>query len=65
MSPYTDTHFPTRHPFQQITTITIHLPLLSPVHCHHHLFTLIADCFRFCRLCCHSPLLVLHHQKQN
>jgi hypothetical protein len=61
--PYSpDMHFPTCHPFQRITTVTIHLPLLPPVHCHNHLFTIIADWFRLCR---HSPPLILHHQKRN
>jgi hypothetical protein len=54
--PYSpNTHFLARHLFQQITTITIHLPLLLPVHCHHHLFTVVADCLHLCR---RSPPLI-------
>jgi hypothetical protein len=44
--PYSpNTYFPTHHSFQQISAITIHLLLLPPVHCHHHLLTIIANCF--------------------
>jgi hypothetical protein len=50
--PYSpEMHFPAQHLFQQITTVTIHSLLFPPVHCRHHLFAIVANCFRHCRLC--------------